>query len=119
MGQPVVHFEINGRDGEALASFYGQLFDWELEHLEQMNYRMVHTNAGRGIDGGIGQPESGEQQWVTIYVEVDDPEATLQQVGELGGRTLMPAMEIPGGPTIAIFSDPEGHVVGLVKSEEG
>ena len=47
------------------------------------------------------------------------PRGTLQQVGELGGRTLMPAMEIPGGPTIAIFSDPEGHVVGLVKSEEG
>ena len=25
-------------------------------------------------------------------------------------------MEVPGGPTIALFADPEGHVVGLVKS---
>jgi hypothetical protein len=24
-------------------------------------------------------------------------------------------MEVPGGPSIALFADPEGHVVGLVK----
>ena len=29
MGKPVVHFEIEGRDGRALQAFYSQLFEWK------------------------------------------------------------------------------------------
>ena len=29
MGQPVVHFEVIGKDGDKLRSYYSDLFGWE------------------------------------------------------------------------------------------
>ena len=31
MGQPVVHFEIIGKDAKKLRSYYGDLFGWEFD----------------------------------------------------------------------------------------
>ena len=31
MGHPVVHFEIIGKDGEALKRYYAELFGWEID----------------------------------------------------------------------------------------
>jgi uncharacterized protein len=52
---------------------------------------------------------------VTFYVEVDDLQAALEKVAANGGSTVAPPMDLPGGLSIALFADPEGHVVGLVK----
>ncbi len=30
MGQPVVHFEILGKDSNKLKSYYSELFDWKI-----------------------------------------------------------------------------------------
>jgi predicted enzyme related to lactoylglutathione lyase len=54
MGQPVVHFEVQGSDREALSRFYQQLFDWNMTDISQMNYTMVETGGDGGINGGIG-----------------------------------------------------------------
>ena len=37
MGQPVVHFEVVGKDGAALQSFYSELFGWEIDANNPMN----------------------------------------------------------------------------------
>jgi hypothetical protein len=44
-----------------------------------------------------------------FYVAVADLQATLDKVGELGGTTVTPPMDVPGGPTIAFFADPAGN----------
>ena len=67
----------------------------------------------RGINGGITQDDQGA--FVTFYVEVDDLQAALDKAEKLGGKTVMPPMDVPGGPSIAQFTDPGGNVVGLVK----
>jgi predicted enzyme related to lactoylglutathione lyase len=54
---------------------------------------------------------------VTFYVEVPDLEATLSKIESLGGSTVMEPTEVPEGPSIAMFADPEGHLVGLVKGD--
>jgi len=51
---------------------------------------------------------------VTFYVHTDDPKATLAKIEKLGGRVLMPLTEVAPETTIALFADPEGHVVGLM-----
>lgn len=79
-----------------------------------MEYTMVHQKEGGGIDGGIGKALQGAGH-ITFYVGVDDPEAALKQIGKLGGKTIQPPTQVPGGVTFALFADPEGHVVGLVK----
>ena len=110
----VVHFEVLGQDAAALGRFYGEAFDWEMQDVMGGSYFMAHPDGG--IPGGVGSAQGGPGH-VTFYIEVADPAAALEQIGQLGGRTIQEPMDVPGGPTIALFADPEGHVVGLVKGE--
>src|SRR5215217_2336050 len=121
MGQPVVHFEVIGKDGERLQSYYGELFGWEIDANNPMNYGLVaregNTNAdGAGIGGGVGSGPEGYDGHVTFYVEVPDVEAALGRAEELGGSRMMGPDEVMPGLVIGQFSDPEGHLVGVVSS---
>ena len=115
MGNPVVHFEVIGKDGDALVGFYEQLFGWKTQAMPEMGYSIVEKE-GEGIGGGIGTSQDGTGN-VTFYVRVDDPQAALDKAESLGGKTVMPVTTIPGTVTLAQFADPEGHVVGIVGSE--
>lgn len=106
-------FEIVGKDGKKLQDFYGSLFDWKIDANNPMNYGMV-DNEGKGIPGGVGPSQSG-QPWCGFYVSVDDLQATLSKAESMGAKTIMPPMDIPDGPTIAMFADPEGNQIGLMK----
>ncbi|MBI2886663.1 MAG: VOC family protein [Chloroflexi bacterium] len=114
MPNPVVHFEINGKDGKKLQEFYAGIFDWHVDANNPMSYGMVDTHAG-GINGGVTQAEAAG---VTFYIEVDDLQAYLNKVERLGGKTVVPVTVIPNMVTFAQFADPEGNVIGLVKSED-
>jgi predicted enzyme related to lactoylglutathione lyase len=113
MGNAVTHFEIVGADAEALQSFYRDAFGWEMK-ASVPGYAMAMTGAA-GINGGVGTLPGPARSHVTVYVESDDPAADLGRIEALGGTTVLPATAIPNGPTIALFADPEGHVVGLAK----
>ena len=114
MPNPVVHFEIAGSDPKALQEFYGALFGWDINSDNPMNYGVVDTQAG-GINGGI----EGEVRapGTVVYVEVNDLQAYLDKIEQAGGKTVTPVTEIPDMVTFATFTDPEGNVMGLVKSQ--
>jgi predicted enzyme related to lactoylglutathione lyase len=114
MANPVTHFEVIGKDADALQRFYGEAFGWQMQDVMNGAYYMVDPGADKGIRGGVGAAAEGGGH-VTFYVEVEDVQAALEKVSELGGRTVQGPMDVPEGPTIALFADPEGHVVGLVK----
>jgi predicted enzyme related to lactoylglutathione lyase len=52
---------------------------------------------------------------VTVYVRVPDLQASLDRAEQLGGKTVMPPMHVMEGVDIALFTDPDGHVMGLLK----
>ena len=114
MPNPVVHFEIMGKDGPALRDFYQGVFDWKFQLMQGMDYGMIEAQDGRGIGGGIGEPPDGNS-YVTVYLEVDDINRYLGQVEAKGGKTIMPRTVIPGAVVFALFSDPAGNVVGLAE----
>jgi uncharacterized protein len=116
MGNPVVHFELGGVEYDQLVRFYEELFGWRLQAIPGANYTLVDTHGGGGVNGGIGKSQSGEP-WSTFYVQADDLQAVLDKAESLGGKTVMPVTEIPGMVTFAMFDDPDGLLVGLVKSE--
>lgn len=116
MSHPVMWFEVLGQDGEKLQKFYSRLFGWKMNTANPLKYGMVQPDDGRGIPGGVGGAFPGTRSWVTFYVETPDPAATLKDAERLGGRTVMPVRKFPD-VTIAVFEDPEGHVVGLVKAK--
>lgn len=114
MGNPVVHFEVVGKDANALQNFYKKAFGWEMQSM-MPEYAMARPGGQTGINGGVGQAMRGQPGHVTFYIAVDDLTAALKKVESLGGRKVSDPMDIPNGPSIAMFTDPEGHLIGLVK----
>ena len=121
MGQPVVHFEIIGKDGEKLQRYYGELFGWDIDASNPMKYGIVdrerNLNAdGIGIGGGVaGAPMDDYDGHVTVYVGVPDVEAALARAAELGGTRMMGPDKVMEGVEIGLFQDLEGHTIGVIK----
>jgi predicted enzyme related to lactoylglutathione lyase len=120
MGQPVVHFEIIGEDAEKLRSYYSELFGWEFDTDNPMNYGVVQRDGnvsadGIGIGGGVGGGPEGYEGHVTFYIEVPDVEAALAKAESLGGTRVMGPETIMESIQLGLFTDPEGHLVGIVQ----
>ena len=121
MGQPVVHFEVIGKDGEKLQRYYAELFGWEIDASNPMGYGSVARQGnldpdGVGIGGGIGTGPEGYEGHVTFYVGVPDVAAALAKAESLGGTRMMGPETMMDTVTLGLFSDPEGHIIGVVSS---
>jgi predicted enzyme related to lactoylglutathione lyase len=113
MANHVQHFEILvTTDVEPIRKFYADAFGWKIDASNPMNYGLVDT--GGGIGGGIANAMQGPGH-VTVYVEVADVEKALDRIVSLGGTTVMAPMDVPNGPRIALFKDPAGTLIGLMK----
>ena len=116
MPNPVMHFELIANQPEKLKDFYARLFGWRREEFPDIGYAYLHTDAGKGIDGGLGSPAGGLAPGLTVYVQVDDLEKALARARELGaGKVLQEPGEVPGVGRFAVFADPEGNRIGLWK----
>lgn len=119
MANPVVHFEIIGKDPEKLRAYYRELFDWQFdttgtvaeEVSEPANYGFV--DATDGIPGGVG----GGSAYVAhalFYVGVPDVEAALRNAESLGGTRVFGPARPPGRDlVVGRFTDPEGNLIGV------
>lgn len=121
MGQPVVHFEVIGKDGEKLQGYYAELFGWNVNADNPMKYGMVSreenlSSEGTGIGGGVGTGPDGYEGHVTFYVAVPDVEEALVKAESLGGTRVMGPQKMDQ-VELAHFKDPEGHLIGLVKDQ--
>jgi predicted enzyme related to lactoylglutathione lyase len=123
MGQPVVHFEVVGKDGEKLREYYAELFEWNIDADNPMDYGMVarednkSADGNLGIGGGVGQGPEGYEGHVTFYVAVPDVEGALQKAESLGGTRMMGPEKIMDMVELGQFKDPEGNLIGVVKDE--
>ncbi len=123
MGQPVVHFEVIGKDGDKLQKYYSELFGWEIDSNNEMNYGMVSRDSNLtadgtpGIGGGVAGGPPGYGGHVTFYVAVPDVEEALAKAENLGGTRIMGPEKIMDQVELGQFSDPEGHVIGVVKDQ--
>jgi predicted enzyme related to lactoylglutathione lyase len=123
MGQPVVHFEIIGKDPAKLRGYFGELFGWEFDLpspvseavSDPASYGFINrmtTSDGTGIPGGVGGGSEYESHAV-FYVAVPDVEAALAKAERLGGKRLMGPERAPSGLVVGHFTDPEGNLVGV------
>jgi hypothetical protein len=123
MGQPVVHFEIIGKDPAKLRDYFGELFGWEFDLpspvseavSDPASYGFINrmtTSDGTGIPGGVGGGAEYESHAV-FYVAVPDVEAALAKAERLGGKRLMGPERAPSGLVVGHFTDPEGNLVGV------
>ena len=123
MAQPVVHFEVIGKDPDRLRQYFGDLFGWEFETPSPVAPEvsapdgygfldLVTSEDGTGIRGGVGGGP-GYQSHAVFYVAVPDVEAALQRAERLGGRRVMGPATSPSGLVVGHFADPEGTLIGV------
>lgn len=113
----IVHIEFSASDPKNSGKFYGDVFGWKIEHMDEMNYVMYESEDGPG--GGFSAVgENTKAGSVVVYISTDDIEASLSTVEAAGGKTIMPKTEIPMTGWFALFSDPAGNTVGLYTGME-
>jgi len=123
VSQPVVHFEVIGKDPAALRKYFGELFGWQFETpspvaqevSERESYGFLDriTSAeGAGIPGGVGGG-AGYDSHAVFYIGVPNVEAALQRAEELGGTRVMGPAASPNGLVVGHFTDPEGTLIGV------
>jgi predicted enzyme related to lactoylglutathione lyase len=118
---------IYADDPDALAKFYTNLFDWKVEAVPGMDYRMVHTTdtdaqghptSASGINGGIARRPAGYQMnGAANYVTVESIEATVEKAKKLGARVTKEKMPVPGMGWFAMFMDPQGNHFAIWKAD--
>jgi predicted enzyme related to lactoylglutathione lyase len=116
MGRPVVHWELWSENPDRIAQFYQAVFDWQVRHIPEMNYRLVETGGSGGINGGIMKPQAGP--WpgkLAFYIDVDDIDSYARKIVSGGGKIVVDKTDVPGVGQMALFEDPDGRVLGLWK----
>ena len=118
----VVHFEIPTDDLARAKEFYGSIFGWQLQTMEQMDYTIAMTTPvdeqtqmptePGGINGGMTK-RSADTPSPVLTVGVDSIDDSMKQVEAAGGAVVQPRTEIPGMGAFAYFKDTEGNVLGL------
>jgi predicted enzyme related to lactoylglutathione lyase len=109
----VVHFEIYGETPETLISFYEQVFAWKFERWGPMEYWIIKTGDGPGIDGGLGKQRNPGVN----TIDVPDVDAYLAKIQAAGGTIVVPKTTMPGVGYLAYFKDPQGNVFGIMKDD--
>ncbi|HWA31215.1 MAG TPA: VOC family protein [Rhizomicrobium sp.] len=118
-----VHFEIHASDPEKLAGFYRKVFDWKVQHLPQMDYWLIDTGPGEGINGGMVKragpraPDGAPVNSFVVTIGVPAIDVYLKRVFEAGATEAVPKMAIPGVGWQAYVKDPDGNIIGLHEAD--
>ena len=114
MAGNLVHFELPADDTARAKEFWGSLMGWKFRPpWGGMEY---HMTDGLEPGGGIYPSQSGERGLV-VYFGVEDMDAALARVAELGGRADE-KQPIPGMGWFARCTDTEGNAFSLFQSDE-
>jgi len=116
MGKPVVHWEFWSKEPQKVSDFYSKVFEWNINHIPEMNYRLVETGGEGGINGGIMTPQEGP--WpgnMALYIDVEDLAPYREKIIAAGGKVLVEEQDVPGVGAFCLFEDPDGRVLGMWK----
>jgi predicted enzyme related to lactoylglutathione lyase len=116
MSNGVVKWQILSNDPDRAGRFYSSVFGWKIDNGNSLGYREINTGSDSGIDGGIWPAPPEARDFVQLFIEVGDIDATIDKATRLGARVLVPKSSLPDGDTIAILLDPAGMSFGLISS---
>lgn len=115
----IVWWEIETVEPERFQQFHAALSGWEFapafEDTELGSDYWIIRQDGKGI-GGLQRASSTSPPSVgtRVYLAVDDLEATLEQVVELGGTVERTRIALGGDDRwFGVFRDPTGVSFGL------
>lgn len=113
MPNTIGHFLIGARDQQKAAEFYSKLFGWEITPQMTPDGENHRIDTGGKIAGHIVPSEGAG--YTGFMVMVEDLEKALQRATELGGNIVAAPQVSLRGARFALFSDPEGTIIGLIE----
>lgn len=111
--------ELMTNDVAAAKKFYGELFNWKMEEMPMSHggtYTVVKVG-DEGVGGIMDMPPNvppGMPSFWGTYVTVDNVDETVQRAQKLGGKVMMPAMDIPNVGRMAVIQDTQGAVISVI-----
>jgi len=110
--------ELNTRNADEAKAFYGAVFGWTSETAESpmMTYTQWYLDGdviGGMMHMGPQFPPEVPNNWL-VYFAVEDTDAAVGQVADLGGSVLMQPMDIDAG-RFAVVADPAGAPFAVIK----
>ncbi len=108
----ITHIDIPVTDLSAATSFYSGLFGWQIAEVPGYEGYPMWQAPNKISGGGLAPRGEGFTQ-PRSYVEVDSIEETLAKVRESGGAVVMEKSPISETSWWAVFTDPDGNVVGV------
>jgi len=120
----IVHFEIPADDIQKMKNFYGKLFGWKIEKTPgPVDYWSIETvpvdKKGEpirpGVNGGMMKKQNPQHKPFN-YILVESVNEYSKKIEVLGGKVIVPKMEVPGVGWWALALDPEGNQFGILES---
>lgn len=111
-------FELMTGDVDGSREFYSKLFGWTTEAMEMeggMTYNVINVD-GEGVGGIMATPPQASEMpsiW-SVYVTVDDVNATAETAEQMGGKVLMGPQDIPEVGRFCVLQDPNGAVISAI-----
>jgi predicted enzyme related to lactoylglutathione lyase len=115
MSSPVVQFQILSKAPDDTARFYSGLFGWTVNADNELGYRQINTGSEEGIQGGIWPAPRQTQNFVQLFVAVDNVAESVKKAEGLGAKVIIPATVLPGGDEMAVMLDPQGMSFALTR----
>ena len=113
----IVHVEIPAEDTQRAMKFWGALAGWQFKNYAEGAEGAPEYNMFEGEPGGAIHPSPDGQKGITVYFEVEDIDAELERIGELGGSTE-DKMPVPNMGWFAAAKDPEGNPFSVWQADE-
>jgi predicted enzyme related to lactoylglutathione lyase len=114
MAGEVVHLEIPADDTGQAKGFWGGLFGWQFENFPgPSEYHMTRIAESQGAAITNMEPQ---KRGMRPYFGVDDIEAGVARVKELGGEAS-DKMPVPSMGWFSTCSDPHGNEFGLWQND--
>lgn len=109
--------ELITPDPESAALFYSKLFGWGTRTMDMPGGKYTTCQVGDQSVAGIMKTPAdapGMPPAWGCYVTVQDIDATLALAASLGGRTIVPPMDVPGVGRMAVLQDPQGALLSVI-----
>ncbi len=117
----IVHFEIPADNAGKLRKFYSGVFGWKIEKMPgPTEYWSIETvpvdkkgvAVRPGVNGGMMKKQNPAHKPVN-YIAVESVDEYAKKIEALGGKILVPKMEVPGMGWWTLALDPEGNQLGI------
>lgn len=113
---PVVFWELASNDQDRSASFFRDVFGWEVVLDPELGFYRVNPPAGKNPAGGyIFTLRRAKLPFVSVYIRVDDIRAMRDKVVAHGGYIVLEPEEPAPGSLVCLFNEPSGVTFAMIQ----